>query len=87
MLDHIRGVDGEFHPAPAEPECACDGTGMTTVTVTTGDGRQRDIARVCRACRPDTASRVPTVAGYVVAAPVRGGRKARYGRPRLTVVR
>lgn len=86
MLE-IRDVNGDFRAVPETPECACDGTGMTTVTVTTGDGRQRDIARVCRACRPETASRVPTVAGYVVATPVRGGRKARYGRPRLTVVR
>ena len=96
MLE-IRGVDGEFVAVPESPVCGCDGTGMTTITVTVSDGRTRDIARVCRACRPDTASRLPVVADYAARAPVtdRPARRSRRtrrtpaptGRARLVLVK
>ena len=61
----IRDRDGDLYDETPDtaPACICDGSGFAGIILITGpNGRPKEIMRVCRACRPDTARRLPTIA-------------------------
>lgn len=64
-MSEVRGRDGdmyEVHNDEDGPVCVCDGTGFAgTQLIRTPSGRSKEVAIVCRACRPHLAG-VPSVA-------------------------